>query len=52
MFKHICYWKIGVIFMYLIITNGTLETQAVKFYSKERILELRLFLTIDLWIQK
>ncbi|XP_011198910.2 ER degradation-enhancing alpha-mannosidase-like protein 2 [Bactrocera dorsalis] len=41
MYKKICYWKIGVIFVYLIITHGTLETQGVKFYSKERILELR-----------
>uniref|UniRef100_A0A0A1XME4 alpha-1,2-Mannosidase n=1 Tax=Zeugodacus cucurbitae TaxID=28588 RepID=A0A0A1XME4_ZEUCU len=41
MFKNYCYWKIGVIFIYLIVTHGTLETQGVRFYSKERVLELR-----------
>ncbi|XP_053950505.1 ER degradation-enhancing alpha-mannosidase-like protein 2 [Anastrepha ludens] len=41
MFKDIWYWYIGVILLYILFAHGVYETQGVKYYSKDRMLEIR-----------
>ncbi|XP_017490438.1 PREDICTED: uncharacterized protein LOC108378644 [Rhagoletis zephyria] len=41
MHKDVWYWNIRVIFINLLVIQGVYKTQGVRFYSKDRVLELR-----------